>query len=154
MSCRYFGCPESKVLWTINKFWIRFDLLLARNIVGSRSCTQILAPPQKLCFSYKLYLTFEGTPVCSRLPQDTPCSGWRTSQIREEELWAAALLQKAASSQWWEGAVSAASMYLWCSNYYNNTFFFFFYQDLAATAGVPDLPFAGGSHRPKTCKIT
>ena len=31
---------------------------------------------------------------------------------------------------------------------------FFFYQDLAATAGVPDLPFAGGSHRPKTCKIT
>ena len=24
---------------------------------------------------------------------------------------------------------------------------FFFYQDLVATTGVPDLPFAGGSHR-------
>ena len=30
--------------------------------------------------------------------------------------------------------------------------FFFFYQELVATTGVPDLPFAGGSHRPKNLK--
>ena len=30
---------------------------------------------------------------------------------------------------------------------------FFLYHNLVATAGVPELPFAGGSHRPKTCKI-
>ena len=29
---------------------------------------------------------------------------------------------------------------------------FFLYQDLVATTGVPDLPFAGGSHRPKNFK--
>ena len=28
----------------------------------------------------------------------------------------------------------------------------FFYQDWVATTGVPDLPFAGGSHRPKNLK--
>ena len=31
-------------------------------------------------------------------------------------------------------------------------FFFFIYHDLVAIAEVPDLPFAGGSHRPKTRK--
>ena len=39
-----------------------------------------------------------------------------------------------------------------CKCLVRSHFLTFFYQELVATTGVPDLPFAGDSHRPKTLK--
>ena len=36
--------------------------------------------------------------------------------------------------------------------YIETYIYIFFYQDLVATTGVPDIPFAVGSHRPKNLK--